>query len=296
LNKLNRILTWIAATLFLGSVGCGGTLLPLPTDELVQLVQRLGQGDAADDAALAPDIERLNQILLEAYEDNYVPIPEGQLVPFNPLRPQDYNGFDALRWGYGLPSYPGQDSSVGALVARPVSTAYSNQVPWFVKGDLSVVWPINFRTYERTFASGADQDFLNGITDRVEADNHVVYKAVKGVVFEYTTHSIFRRIKGANLPGGEVLGFWDLMETPATNLTGNYNAYNTWLRGFYLLMPLSDKLSWQFMSNWSVAGGSFFVITESGTSGDIADGIRKDFVDTEAYLTAQGLSCQPNCN
>jgi hypothetical protein len=286
----------IAALLFLGSIGCGGTKLPLPADELVQLIERLGQGDAADDAALAPDLERLNQILLEAFKDNYVPIPENQLIPFSPLKPEDYNGFDALRWGYGLPAYPGQDASAGAMVARPVSTAYANQVPWVVKGDLTAVWPTNFRTYERTFASGADQDFLNGVTDRVEADNHIVVRAPKSIVFEYTTHTILRRIKGANLPGGEVLGFWDTMDTPATRVEGGYNAYNTWLRGFYLFMPLNDKLSWQFMTNWSVAGGSFFGITESGTSGDIAEGIRKDYVDQEAYLTAQGLSCQPNCD
>ncbi|MFH1018107.1 MAG: hypothetical protein V1798_07990 [Pseudomonadota bacterium] len=278
------------------SIGCGGVGLPLPEKELQDIVARLGAGDAADDATLAPDVVRLNEILLEAFNGAYQPIPEDQLVPFDVSKPQNYTAIDAFRWGFGLTAYATVPESVGALVARPVSANYSTLFPLMVTGNWAVVLsPTNFRSYERVFADGADQQLIAGSTDRAEAVNHVVNLAPKGIVFQYDSDVVLRRVRDANLPSGEALLYWEQIAAPAVNLTGNYNAYLTFLRNFQITIPFTDKLSWEFISAWSVSGGSVFIFSAGVSSGDIGAGIRNDFVDLESYLTAQGLSCGTHC-
>jgi hypothetical protein len=51
-------------------------------------------------------------------------------------------------------------------------------------------------------------------------------------------------------------------------------------------MKLTTKLSWRFQASWSVAGGSLAFFSAGNTSGDVAEGIRKDFQDFEAYLAS----------
>ncbi len=285
----------IGFLLVLTCIGCGGVSLPLPEKEVLDLVARMGSGDAADDATLAPDLESLNQILVDTFKGAYQPIPQSEMVVYDPVHPSGYSAIDAFRWGFGLPAYATDAASVGALVARPVSANYSTLLPLMVEGNWSTLFPTGFQTYKRVFSDNADQSLIDGTSDRAEADNHIVYKTSQGIIFEYDSHAVIRRIRDASLPSGEALLYWEQMSAPATNVNGEYNAHLDFLRNFHITIPFTDKLAWQFISGWNESGGSLFIFSAGASSGDVAEGIRADYVDLESYLTAQGLSCGEHC-
>ncbi len=283
----------LLASLLLLAAGCGGTNLPFPAQETTDVLTRLAASDTADDSEIVPDLNTLNDILLEVFLDNYVPIPEEEIIAFNPVEAGSYSGADAFRWGYALPGYPANEDTVGAFVGRPASIDYDTLLQLNVNGPFDILLDYNFETYERTF-DGSDTGFLAGTTDLLEGVNHCINTAPKGIKFEYTSDFSFRRIKDASLPQGEATIYYEQMRGEAVRVAGGYDAYLSYLRNVHIFIPYTDKLSWWVIAAWNKAGGSLFVFSAGGTSGDVANGIRHDYEDLEGYLADENLTCLPD--
>jgi hypothetical protein len=293
--RLRRAILPVAVSLV--SIGCTSVSLPLPEEEVAGIVQRLAVGVEIEDAALATDLARFNEILLETFEEAYLPIPEEDLVRYDPLKAEEYSGVDAFRWGLGLVAHPENDKSVGAFVSRPVSVGYDDFLQLVFSTSWKELFPSGFRRYDRIYADHGDVTFPNGESDRAECDNSIEYLVERGIAFEFESHGIFRRIRDASLPGGEAVVYWDYMIGEGTRIEGGYSAYLRFLRHLRVFLPFRDRLSWWLSASWSEAGGSFMGIDGTGKSGDVAQGIRLDFEDLEKYLSDNGMSCLPSsCN
>lgn len=291
MKRGSALLLLVLSSLFFG---CGGEVLPFPEKETSDAVMLLAASMDAENSTVADGLSDLNDILLEVYADKHVPIPPGSMVPYIPSKIKPYTGADAFRWGYGLPTDPENEDTTGAFVARPLSVGYLAMLPLAVEADRSTILDSNFRENNRVYAAGEAAAFLAGESDLVVSANHSVLLAPKGIVFEYDTHTTVRRIRDERLPGGEAMIAWELLDGEAERIEGGYGAYLRYLKNLNILFPLSDKLSFWVVASWSETGGSALGISVSGSSGDIAEQVRRDYSDWEDYFAEQDLTCLPD--
>jgi hypothetical protein len=281
-SKFSPLLSFLFAIILVA--GCGTIPLPGGEPETIDILLHLSTNEDEDDAFFKTDLERMHAILLEVFEGEYAPLPEDEIKEYSDF--EDLTRPEFFRWGIELDTNPLYAENAGAFVGRTVSTNYLNHIPLVLDGPWIEMFPETYSKFDKTFEGTGVADFVAGTIDSVTCENDVINLADRGIIFAYPSTSLFRRIKGLDLPGGEALLHWEHMIGEADRIEGGDNAYMKFLINFQIYLPLNDTYSFRLASTWTHAGGSILFFSGTANSGDIGKGIRKDFKGLENYLAS----------
>lgn len=270
--------TWIGLAglpLLLLNAGClfSTDSLPGASPEIREIVMRLAESQDRSDNLIAPDLERMDQLLTAAYRGQYEP---------NPL--PEFGDLLAFYMGADLPKHPLNSKSAGAFLARAPQANYDKVLTLAINGPWAEPNAQNYRTYSRSYTEGVPADFLAGTLDQLRAHNEALNTAEQGLLFQFTSENKIRRIRGLKTPRGEAIILWEQMNGEAIRLEGGLSGYLKFLSTLQFLIPIDDSRCWRGSASWSEAGGHFLFFSGTATSGNIGNGIRHEFEELDKYL------------
>lgn len=263
---------WFACLLVLGALGGRAAAAPAPAAEarFQALMQQLSTYEQRGDGEIAPAVLELYQLLQQVYGDKGGPPAEAAPHRFSS--------------GLEMPSLADDPRAVGGAAARLFDGRLSDLLPALVEGDWAKVFHRNFAVFRRSAVGGAPADFLAGRSDRLETANSVENLAGWGIVFAYQSHSLFRRLRQADLPGGEALLYWETMDGRAKRKRGFPGVYLSRLLVFEIYLPTPQGGHMVAVSSWANAGATIFFFKSRAESSDVYNGIVKDFIDWQELL------------